>query len=168
MIRLSILAGLVLVALDAVIGSGLGLLFAIGFPLVCLAGALAVRPRDFFQVGVLPPLLMLGLMGLTAALHRPTIAASGDGWLQALIVGMADHAVPLAMGYGLALACLGVRQRVLSRHLRPSRPRRAKAQAKRSGSPAPTRTTSGAPAEKSTTVVGKDPHSPESSTASSW
>lgn len=38
--------------------------------------------------------------------------------------------------------------------------------ANRAGSPAPTRTTSGAPSEKSITVVGTSPHSPESITPS--
>lgn len=43
---------------------------------------------------------------------------------------------------------------------------RMPAHSKRLGSPAPTRTTSGAPPEKSTTVVGTSPHSPESITPS--
>ncbi len=42
-----------------------------------------------------------------------------------------------------------------------------RAYSKRDGSPAPTRTTSAAPEEKSTTVVGTSPQSPESRTASS-
>ena len=38
--------------------------------LVCLGAALAVHPRDFFRVGVLPPLLLLGLIALLAIVHR--------------------------------------------------------------------------------------------------
>ena len=43
-----------------------GLFFDLCFVAICLAAALMVRPRDFFTVGVLPPLLMFGTMVLVA------------------------------------------------------------------------------------------------------
>jgi hypothetical protein len=154
-IRLSVLAGLLLLAIDLAISRHLTLLFDIGFVLICVGAALAVRPRDFFQVGVLPPLLLLGLVTLVALVQRDWVADTGDGLVQAVVSGLAHRASGLLAAYVLTLAVLAVRQRVLAGH------------SKRTGSPAPTRSRTGAPSEKSTTVVGSDPHSPESITASS-
>ena len=153
-IRLSVLAGLLLLGIDLAINRHLTLVFDIGFVLICVGAALAVRPRDFFQVGVLPPLLLLGLVTLVALVQRDWVAEAGDGLVQAVVSGLAHRATALLAAYVLTLAILAVRQRVLTAH------------SKREGSPAPTRSTTGAPSEKSTTVVGSDPHSPESITAS--
>jgi hypothetical protein len=155
--RLAVLVGLVALSANLAITSSLTLAFDIAFVLVCLAAALAVHPRDFFRVGVLPPLLMLGLITLVAVVHRPWIAEPGDGLIQAVVSGLAHRASGLLTAYLLVLAVLAMRQRVLMKRRRYS---------KRAGSPAPTRATTGAPSEKSTTVVGSDPHSPESITAS--
>ncbi len=156
--RLAVLGGLVVLAVDLAIFGRLTLVFDIGFVLVCLGAALAVHPRDFFRVGVLPPLLLLGLIALVAIVHRAWIAEAGDGFVQAVVSGLAHRASGLLTAYLLVLAVLAVRQRV--------RMLRRRTYAKRPGSPAPTRATSGAPSEKSTTVVGSKPHSPESITAS--
>ena len=75
-----------------------------------LAAALAVRPRDFFVVGVLPPLLMAATMAALAVWSRGTAADPGDGFVQALVTGLAHHAGPLIVGYGLVLAVLALRQ----------------------------------------------------------
>ena len=154
--RLSVLLGLLLVAFDLTIARRLDLVFEIGFVLLCVGAALAVRPRDFFRVGVLPPLLLLGLVTLVALVHRSWVAVADDSLVQAIVSGLTQQAGALLTGYLLALAVLAVRGRV----------RRQRAHSKRSVSPAPTLTTSGAPSEKSTTVVGSEPHSPESMTAS--
>jgi hypothetical protein len=154
--RLAVLAGVLVLALDLGIFDRPTLVFDIGFVLVCVGAALAVHPRDFFLVGVLPPLLLLGLVTLVALVHREWIADPGDGLVQAVVSGLAHRASALLTGYLLALAVLGMRQRVRMR----------RRQANRAGSPAPTRATTGGPSEKSTTVVGSDPHSPESITAS--
>ena len=138
--RLAVLAGLVVLLL------------------VCVGAALAVHPRDFFHVGVLPPLLLLGLVSLVAIANSGWVAEPGDGFVQAVVSGLAHRATGLLAAYLLALGVLLIRQRV--------RVRRA-AYSKRAGSPAPTRATSGGPSEKSTTVVGSDPHGPASITASS-
>ena len=90
--------------------------------------------------------------------RRSWIADSGDGLIQAVVSGLAHRASGLLTAYLLVLAVLAMRQRVRNKRRR---------YAKRDGSPAPTRATSGAPSEKSTTVVGSEPHSPESITASS-
>jgi hypothetical protein len=154
--RLAILLGLLVIALDLAIFRQLNLVFDIGFVLICLSAALAVHPRDFFGVGVLPPLLLLGLVTLVALVHRDWVADPGDGLVQAVVSGLAHRASALLTGYLLVLAVLGMRQRV----------RTKRRYSNRVGSPAPTRATTGAPSEKSTTVVGSDPVSPESITAS--
>ena len=154
--RLAVLAGLLVIALDLAINRRLTLIFDVGFVLICLGAALAIRPRDFFHVGVLPPLLLLGFVTLVASIHRVWVAESGDGIIQAVVSGLAHRASGLLTAYLLALAVLAIRQRV----------RTKRRYSKRAGSPAPTRATSGAPSEKSTTVVGSEPHSPESITAS--
>lgn len=157
--RLSVLLCLLLVAADVVITGAVDRTFDIGFVLLCVAMALMVRPGDFFTIGVLPPMLLLGQSAVLAVVHRSAIAAAGDGLVQAVVSGLAHHAGALLAGYGTALAVLAIRARVIGRH---------RGQPKRAGSPAPTRSTSGAPPVKSTTVVGSDPHGPESITASSW
>ena len=154
--RLAVLLGLLLLAIDLAVFDRLTLVFDVGFVLICVGAALAVHPHDFFRVGVLPPLLLLGLVTLVALVHRVWIADARDGLIQAVVSGLTHLASPLLTGYLLALAVLAIRQRV----------RAKRRYAKREGSPAPTRASSGAPSEKSTTVVGSDPHSPESITAS--
>jgi hypothetical protein len=155
--RLSVLAGLAVLALNLAIFGRLNLFFDIGFVLVCVGAALAVHPRDFFRVGVLPPLLLLGFITLVALVHRAWIAEAGDGLVQAVVSGLAHRASALLTGYLLALVVLAIRQRV----------RTKRRHSKREGSPAPTRATTGAPSDKSTTVVGSEPTSPASITASS-
>ncbi|MDX6300134.1 MAG: hypothetical protein QOF53_1348 [Nocardioidaceae bacterium] len=106
-------AGLVVLAallLDLQISTDLGLLFDIAFVLVCIGAALAVRPRDFFMVGVFPPLLMGATVALLAVLDRGSVADPTDGLLQALVSGLAHHARALVAGYGLTLGVLALRQ----------------------------------------------------------
>ena len=80
------------------------------FVLVCAAAALAVRPREFFVVGVLPPLLMAATVGFLALMARDAVADPADGFGQALVSGLAHHAGALIVGYGLTLALLALRQ----------------------------------------------------------
>ena len=92
------------------LADGLTLAYDAAFVLSCVGAALAVRPRDFFVVGVLPPLLMAGTMLVLAVVARSTIADPGDGLVQATVSGLAHHAGSLVLGYGLALAVLALRQ----------------------------------------------------------
>ena len=168
--RLSLLACFVLVCLDLLATRRLDVLFDIGFGLVCVAAALAVRPQDFFSAGVLPPLLLLVVCAALSLLYRPAVAAVDDGYVQGLVTGLADHAAALAAGYSLCLAVLGVRHRVIGRRHQDRHQDRHQAPGQgysnRAGSPAPYLTTSGTPVDRSTTVVGSEPHSPQSTTAS--
>lgn len=152
---LALLVYVPVVAAIVLITDNLGVFFGIGFVVASVFVALAVRPMDFFWAGVLPPLLMAALV-ITVVILRPSATdAASLGFAQGVINDLAEHALALAIGYALTLAVLAIRHRFVTRIAQ-----------NRSGSPAPTLTTSGAPEEKSTTVVGNEPHSPQSSTAS--
>ncbi|MFC6343070.1 DUF6542 domain-containing protein [Nocardioides hankookensis] len=124
---------LTITALDLLVFGHLTVLFDICFVLVCVLLALLVRPRDFFTVGVLPPLLMVGAFVLIGSTRPDVIADDTDGVVQAVVSGLSHHDGSLITGYALALGVLALRHRVLSRQ----------AASNRLGSPAPTRTTSG-------------------------
>jgi hypothetical protein len=131
-VALGLALALTAVVLDQGTFGSVGVLFDVCYVLICVAMALAVRPRDFFTVGVLPPLLLVGVFGLLGATRPDLVADPGDGVIQAVVSGLGHHAGALVTGYVLCLAILAVRHRVV-----------AQAASKRAGSPAPTRTTSG-------------------------
>ena len=134
---LGVAVTLTAIALDLLLNSRLTGIFDLLFVALCVALALLVRPRDFFTVGVLPPLLMLGAFVLLGWFATDTVAHSSDGLIQAVVTGLARHSTALVVGYGLCLACLAIRHRVIS----------GTQASNRSASPAPRRTTSGTPSE---------------------
>lgn len=89
----------------------LRLLFDLCFVAICLTAAVKVRRPDFFTVGVLPPLLMLGTMLLVALSGARVIAGPHDGVVQAVVTGLARHSVALFVGYAACLLTLLARQR---------------------------------------------------------
>ena len=101
---------LLVVVIDLVAFRGMTVLFDVAFVLVSVAAALAVRPKDFFVIGVFPPLLMLGTVVLVALTFRGTVADKGDGFLQAVVSGLAHHSGSLVAGYALTLGILALRQ----------------------------------------------------------
>ena len=112
----------VAVLLQLAVGDQLGWFFDLALVAACVAAALLVRPRDFFAIGVLPP-LALGVTVLVLALvDRAAVAQADDGVLQALVSGLAHHAVALAIAYALTLAVLGLRQVALHNQGRLRRP----------------------------------------------
>lgn len=106
-----------LVTVDTLLTDRLTLMFDLGFVSICVVAAFAVRPRDLFVVGVLPPLLMLGTFVLLAAVARGTIGDPVDGVVQAVISGLAHHAGALVTGYGLVLAVIALRQMAVRQSL---------------------------------------------------
>ena len=90
----------------------LRLFFDLCFVVVCLGAALMVRPRDYFTVGVLPPLLMFGTMVIVALNGPQVIASPHDSVVQAVITGLAHHSLALFAGYAVCLLTLLARQRV--------------------------------------------------------
>lgn len=107
---LSVLSALAVARLDLLLTHKLSLVFDVVFVLVCVAAALAIRPRDFFAVGVLPPLLMFATVTLFALTARSAVAEKVDGLVQAVVSGLAHHAGALIAGYGLTLGVLALRQ----------------------------------------------------------
>lgn len=111
LVRTMAVAALVVTAfVDVIVFDRVSLLFDIVFVALCVAAALAVRPRDFFLVGVLPPLMMLGAVLLLALVSRDLVGERGDGLVQAVVSGLAHHAGALVTGYVLTLAILALRQ----------------------------------------------------------
>jgi uncharacterized protein DUF6542 len=123
------------VVIDVAVVGRVSLFFDLCFVTMCVAVALTVRPTDFFTVGVLPPLLMVGVFTLLGVTRPEAIADRRDGVVQAVVSGLSHHSVALVVGYLLCLGCLALRQ-----HLGGKRKAQA---ANRSGSPAPRRNTSG-------------------------
>ncbi len=102
--------------LDLLLSERLGLFFDLAFVTICVGAALAVRPQDFFVVGVLPPLGM-ALVVLMLALSDPgSIARPDDGLAQATIAGLSRHGIPLAFGYAACLGLLALRRSFVERH----------------------------------------------------
>jgi mannose/fructose/N-acetylgalactosamine-specific phosphotransferase system component IIC len=103
------------IALDLLVFGRLGLPFDVVFVLACAAAALAVRPRDFFVVGVLPPLLLAVVVVVLAITARGVVADRHDVLPQAVVSGLAHHSGALVAGYALTLVVLALRQ-VALRH----------------------------------------------------
>ncbi len=161
--RFSVFALFLLTVADLAISGSLGIIFDAGFVVLCVGIALAVRPADFFRVGVLPPMLLLGYCAVLAVFHRSAIAPADDGLIQSLISGLAHHSGALFIGYALCLLVLAIRQRVLARHgveADLTGELADEAHSNLEASPDPYLVTSEAPEVKSTTVVGNEPDSP--------
>lgn len=92
--------------LDILLGGTVGLFFDLCFIVLCLGLAVLVDRRDFFVVGVLPPLLMLGAFVLLAIVNRGAIASPDDTATQAVVTAVVAHSVALTAGYALCAATL--------------------------------------------------------------
>jgi len=115
-VALGLAVALTAVVLDLLLVGHLSLLFDVSFALLCVGLALAVRPSDFFTVGVLPPLIMVVVFALLGGTRPELIADPGDGVVQAVVTGLSHHAGALVVGYVLCLGVLAMRHRVLVRH----------------------------------------------------
>ena len=110
------MVALLVVTLVSTMFGHIGLFFDVAFVLICLGAALWVHPRDFFGVGVLPPLLLGFTVVVLAFVDRAAVARPGDTLVQAVVSGLAHHALALVIGYGLTLAVLALRQVALRHH----------------------------------------------------
>jgi hypothetical protein len=110
-VALSIALTLTAATVEISLAGHLRLFFDLCFVGVCVAASMLVRPRDFFSVGVLPPLLMLGTMLLVALNGRGVVATRHDSLVQAVITGLAHHSLALFVGYAACLVTLVLRQR---------------------------------------------------------
>lgn len=105
-------------ALDARLTDHVGVLFDLGFVVVVVAAALSVHPRDFFVAGVLPPLLLLGVVLVLALVDRGAVADPADGLVQSVVSGLAHHAKALVTGYAATLGVLAIRQATIRKRRR--------------------------------------------------
>lgn len=119
--RVVVLVLAVVVALDVALDDSLGLPFDLALVVLSVVAALWVRASDFFTVGVLPPLLLAATVVTLVVLDRGAVAHADDPALQAVVSGLAHHALALLVGYAATLAVLGLRQVALRNNgaLRP-------------------------------------------------
>lgn len=111
-VALAVALALTVAVIESLIGGHIGPLFDVCFVMICIGIALLVQPRDFFAIGVLPPLLMLGIFVLFAFSSRDGLGGPhGDSFLQSIISALGRHAIALFVGYALALGCLLVRRK---------------------------------------------------------
>jgi hypothetical protein len=114
-VALGIAVALSVVAFDVLLVGALSFFFDLSFVVLCLGLALVVRPDDFFTVGVLPPLIMVGLFALLGIVAPGAVAHPDDGVVQAVVTGLAHHSGALVSGYVLCLGTLALRHRTASR-----------------------------------------------------
>lgn len=114
-VALAIALLLTATVLDLMLSERLGLFFDLAFVTICVGAALAVRPRDFFTVGVLPPLAMALVIVLLALSDRASIARPDDGVAQAAISGLSRHGIALGFGYAACLGLLALRRSFVDR-----------------------------------------------------
>lgn len=114
-VSLGVAVVLTAVAIDITLSEDLGLLFDLSFVVLCVALALMVRPRDFFTIGVLPPLMMLGVVLLLAVAVPEAVSTRHSDVVGTVVAGLAHHAGALVIGYALCLGILANRQRYLTR-----------------------------------------------------
>lgn len=114
-VALGLAVALTAIVVDQLVVGRVSLFFDLCFIVLCVGLALAVRPTDFFTVGVLPPMLMVAVFTLLGLTRPGMIAHPDDGVIQAVLSGLSRHSGALVLGYALCLACLAVRQRVARR-----------------------------------------------------
>ena len=110
-VALGVAVALTVIVVNVAMVGRVSMFFDLWFVLLCLGLALLVRPRDFFTVGVLPPLIMVVGFAILAVDRPGAIASPRDGLVQAVVSGLAHHSVALVCGYALCLATLLARQR---------------------------------------------------------
>ena len=110
-VALGVAVALSVIVVNVALVGRVSMFFDLWFVLLCLGLALLVRQRDFFTVGVLPPLIMVVGFAILAVDRPGAIASPRDGLVQAVVSGLAHHSVALVCGYALCLVTLLARQR---------------------------------------------------------
>lgn len=123
--------------LDTLASPPLGTLLGVGFVLTCLWLATTIAPGHAFTVGVLPPLLLTGVLLLTALL-RP-VALEGATALDRTVGGLVDQRLALVLAWVGALVVLATRS------ARSHPPRAAAPREHRPTSPPPSSAPPGSP-----------------------
>lgn len=118
---LAVAVTLTLVVVDTWLFATVGLLFDLGFVLLCAALAIAVRPGDFIVVGLFPPVVMPAVFTLFGLTTPGVVANREDGVVQAVVSGVSHHSLALFVGYAMCLGGLRYRQHLLDAQRRPIR-----------------------------------------------
>ena len=105
-VSLGVAVALTAVGIDVLLVGELTIFFDLCFIVLCLGLAALVRRRDFYLVALLPPVLMTAVFTFVALVARDAVADPTDSLLQAVISGVATHAVALFLGYALCLGWL--------------------------------------------------------------
>lgn len=109
MIVLAVVAMAAITGLD-LIDSSIGFIFSLGFTLIVLTTALAVNVRKLFPAGVMPPLLLLGMLLLLCIAWPSSVAVDGTpdsaGLFTRYLATVIDHGATLFIGHGLAIAAI--------------------------------------------------------------
>jgi hypothetical protein len=121
-VRAVVLGLAAITAIDVLLDGRLGLPFDVALVVLSVVAALWVRASDFFTVGVLPPLLLAVTVVVLVVVDQGAVARPGDGPLQAVVSGLAHHALALLIGYASTLTLLALRQ-VAIRHAGALRPK---------------------------------------------
>jgi hypothetical protein len=108
-----VLATLAIATIDLTLSGRLTMFFDLAFITLCLGLGQLPRRDALFFVAFLPPLVLVLSFGVLGIVHPDGISQVEEGVLQSMIRGLTDHAAALAIGYGLCLATLGLRQRSL-------------------------------------------------------
>ncbi|QIK67484.1 hypothetical protein G7072_15030 [Nocardioides sp. HDW12B] len=109
-LRATSLILLAVLGLNLLVTGSMGLGFDLAFVAACAVIALWVRPRDFFMIGVFPP-IFLGVVVIVLGIADPaSVARASDNAGQAVVSGLAHQAQTLVLGYGLTLAVIALRQ----------------------------------------------------------
>ena len=97
------------VVLDRWMTGRLSFFYDLCFVAICLLVAYRVAKGEFYPITIYPPLLMLGVLVLLALTDRGAVAEADDHFVQAVVTGLATHALALAVGYAVCLSVLQTR-----------------------------------------------------------
>jgi hypothetical protein len=96
--------------LDVVLTGGIGFFFDLCLVVLCLVIAMAAAPRALFTAAVLPPLVFGALVAVLAVAAPTTVASVATGSVsRVFLTGLAEHAVPLCIGYAVTLLVASAR-----------------------------------------------------------
>jgi hypothetical protein len=96
-------------ALDLALTGRLSQFFDLCFVLAGLVPALQVRREGLFAVGVLPPLLLGGVVAVLAALAPGALTTSHLAFVSTWLTGLAHHGAALVATHLVVLAIIGLR-----------------------------------------------------------
>ena len=87
-VALGVAVALSAIVVNVAMVGRVSMFFDLWFVLLSVGLALLVRPSDFFTVGVLPPLIMVGAFAVLAVDQPEAIATAQDGVVQAVVSGL--------------------------------------------------------------------------------